>query len=78
MAYLRNDQYHVLTMEQDQKSVTWNGHTWPEDYTCEIVEERPDSYGRLARTQVHLSCGHWTDATARFCPHCGRAIVVRL
>ena len=73
---LRNEPYHVLTLSDSQSGVQWNGHYWPRDYTCEVVSESSD--GRLTKRQSLLSCGHWTRITDRFCPHCGRAIVVRI
>ena len=39
-----------------------------------IVEEITDPDGSL-NVQVGLTCGHYTNAGYRFCPHCGAAIV---
>ena len=71
-----DEPYSVLTLRRGQPGVTWNGHTWPREYCRTVVEVR--SAKRFARQQVRLSCGHWANIMARFCPSCGRAVVVEL
>ena len=77
--YLHNERYKTLTMTDDEDGVTWNGHTWPRSYTCEVEADlRHVLTTGQAAPQVRLTCGHWTSPISRFCPHCGRAIVVRV
>ena len=73
----REEPYHVLTITDADAGVTWNGHTWPRSYTCEVERVASRGAGYLD-ADVYLTCGHVVDPTARFCPSCGRAVVVRV